>query len=86
MSVEFPLVSVLLIYIVYLTIFLIFSFFNIHHLLHHGFAGKGVHIILTLYIILSLLTVLLTYLFLADIDWQRSIPLFSEKYKIIDLK
>ena len=63
-------------YLILAAIFLIFTFFNVYHLLRFGVLGLGSIIIILFYLTVSLLMIVISWRYIAVIDWQQEIRLF----------
>ena len=55
----------------FLVLFFAFSAFNLFHLFHYGSAGKGLYVVLTVYICGTLLVLGSGYLILAPFNWDH---------------
>lgn len=67
----------LFIYLVYLAIFFFFTFFNLYHMFKFGFTSVAAWAITTGYIIATGLALFVSYYYIAQIDWNQTVDIFS---------
>ena len=72
-----PLSIFLFIYMVYIVFFVVFTFFNLYHILKFGFASFGAYFITFGYIAATILALLISYFYIARIDWSTQVEMFG---------
>lgn len=60
------------IYLIFVLFFIIFTFFNAYHLVKFGFLTFSNIIIISFYIIVSVLILLISFNYINQIDWKQT--------------
>ncbi len=69
--------SILLIpYLLFLIMFFIFSFFNFYHILKFGFKDKISIFMISFFVILTIIILVITFIFALNINWSEKINPF----------
>ena len=72
-----PYYAILIVYLVVIFVFLMLSFFNLYHVVKFGLFNRTAKIVTLIFILISVGMFLVSWLFLADVDWAASFPLLE---------
>lgn len=70
-----PLYIFYFIYLGLVAIFLLFTLFNIYHLIKFGYLSLNNIIIISFYIIVTILILLISWRYISQINWQENLEL-----------
>lgn len=73
---HFPISIFLLFYLFMVIMFVVFSFFLVYHALCFGVATLGNILTLGVYLSVSALILIISYAYIATVDWGMAITLF----------
>lgn len=74
---DIPLAFFLLAYVIFVGFFLVFTLFNIFHIVKFGVKSVGAYVVTFSYVALSLAVLIVSYIYIAQIDWNQTVTLFS---------